>query len=44
MDYSPFNLTIWSLFLAFVVTVWSIIRLFSARHPNYPGDIPHNSD
>ena len=44
MDYSPFNLTVWSLFLAFVVAVWGVIRLFSVRHPNYPGAMPDKSD
>ncbi len=40
MDYSPFNTTVWILFAAFAVLVWGVTRVFSARHPGYPGNKP----
>ncbi len=40
MDYSPFNPVIWACFLGFAAAVWIVVRVFSARNPNYPGKIP----
>ncbi len=40
MDYSPLNPIIWGVFLGFAVFVWAAVRLFAARHPDYPGEIP----
>ncbi|WFS63948.1 hypothetical protein LF599_07230 [Pseudodesulfovibrio thermohalotolerans] len=40
MDYSPFNPVVWGLFLAFVVSVWIVVRLFARRYPGYPGNMP----
>jgi hypothetical protein len=40
MEYSPNNLAVWGIFVAFAISVWVIARLFRSRHPDYPGDLP----
>ena len=44
MDYSPFNPTVWGLFLAFAAVTWIAVRLFLRRHPDYPGKISDGPD
>lgn len=44
MDYSPFNPIVWTLFLGFVATIWGVARIYSARHPDYPGKRPGKAD
>jgi hypothetical protein len=36
MGYSAFNPTVWSIFLAFVLVVWVVVRVFALLHPDYP--------
>ena len=44
MEFSPFNGTVWALFLGFVVLIVLIERVFSARNRDYPGKTPRKPE
>lgn len=36
MDYSPFNVIIWLVFIAFCFLTWLLVMLYHSRYPEYP--------
>jgi len=35
-QYSPFNPVIWGIFIGCVALIYVVVRVFRARHPDYP--------
>ena len=36
-QYTPFDPVVWSLFAAFVVVTYLIVKIYHRRYPAYPG-------
>lgn len=39
-DFSPFHPYVWLSFAGFAVGVWAIVKIFHAKYPGYPEDVP----
>jgi hypothetical protein len=37
MEYSPFNPTVWLAFIGFCIVAWLTVKVYHAKHPDYPG-------
>ncbi len=35
-QFSPFDLTCWLIFAGFLLSIFSIVKLFHLKHPGYP--------
>ncbi len=35
--YSPFNPVIWGIFGGGMVLIYTVVRVFQGKHPDYPG-------
>jgi hypothetical protein len=42
--YTPLDPVIWSIFAAFLVATYLIIKMYQRRYPNYPNDVEQDKD